>query len=70
MTRNWSDKVITNPVEAHIEVSKQYGDLHEELLQVYKDLDWYRHGLEFISKMPTTAGQVATLCLQKRPYKG
>jgi hypothetical protein len=62
--------IITDPVAAHIEVSKQYSELFQEWQRLCYDLDWYRHGLTYISEMPNEAGPVATKILQKRPYRG
>lgn len=69
MASSSNGKLITNPVEAHVEVSKQYSELFQEWERLCRELDWFRHGLTYISEMPNAAGPVATLILQKRPYK-
>jgi len=62
-------KVITNPVEALVDIGKENSQLHEEVQALYREVDWYRRGLTYISEMPNQAGPVATLVLQKRPFK-
>ncbi len=62
-------KTITNPVVALQIASQENTELHQELDRVYRELDWYRRALEHIALMPNEAAPVATLALQKRPYK-
>jgi hypothetical protein len=61
-------KVVTNPVEALVEVGKENTELHDELHRVYREIDWYRLALTTISTMPNPASVIATKALAHQPF--
>jgi len=64
-------KTITNPTEALVRVGKENSELHEELRNVYSELDHFRNALTLIAGMPyQPAVDVANNALAKKPLNG
>ena len=61
--------LVDNPVQALVAVGTENTQLHEELQRVYRELDWYRDALTYITAMPNAASPVAVKALQRMPYK-
>lgn len=58
--------VVTNPVEALVEVGKENSQLHEELAKCYAELDKYRAALQKIVTHPGIPGTIARKVLAQK----
>ena len=69
--RQVGNAVLTDPVELLVAVGVENSQLHEELRQVYAELDRYRNALTIISRMQyAPAATVATRALAQKVING